>query len=184
MAANHVDERSFPNPYPDFVNFQNESKRLKLDDTAFKENLAKVKAKLIQTLMDEGLGDSSDVSVYTGSSGIAVLLRKLDWDPERVLAILDKAKVESHRKKRVTFLCGEAGPLAILGSVKKSDAEVKSLLNILPSVTDLRSDLPDEMLYGRSGYLYSLLYVRRHFPDSKLTCSKYKMCFKYSYYTV
>ena len=32
---------------------------------------------------------------------------------------------------------------------------------MLPQVVNLNSDLPDEILYGRTGYLYSLLYINK-----------------------
>jgi len=32
---------------------------------------------------------------------------------------------------------------------------------MLPQVLDLRSDLPDEILYGRTGYLFALLHLNR-----------------------
>jgi len=45
------------------------------------------------------------------------------------------------------------------------------LKKMLPQVLDLRSDLPDEILYGRTGYLFALLYLNkclgRNTVDSK-----------------
>lgn len=32
---------------------------------------------------------------------------------------------------------------------------------MLPQVLDVRSDLPDEILYGRTGYLFALLYLNK-----------------------
>jgi hypothetical protein len=32
---------------------------------------------------------------------------------------------------------------------------------MLPQVLNLSSDLPDEILYGRTGYLFALLYVNK-----------------------
>jgi len=32
----------------------------------------------------------------------------------------------------------------------------------LQSVTDLSTELPNELLYGRVGYLYAQLYVNKH----------------------
>jgi hypothetical protein len=35
------------------------------------------------------------------------------------------------------------------------------LKKMLPQVLDVRSDLPDEILYGRTGYLFALLYLNK-----------------------
>ena len=35
------------------------------------------------------------------------------------------------------------------------------LKKMLPQVLDRRSDLPDEILYGRTGYLFALLYLNK-----------------------
>jgi hypothetical protein len=33
---------------------------------------------------------------------------------------------------------------------------------MLPQVLNLSSDLPDEVLYGRTGYLFALLYLHKY----------------------
>lgn len=40
------------------------------------------------------------------------------------------------------------------------------LENLHENVINLKSDIPDEVLYGRAGYLSSVLFVRKHIaPD-------------------
>ncbi|XP_023339953.1 lanC-like protein 2 isoform X2 [Eurytemora carolleeae] len=79
--------------------------------------------------------------------------------------IIDKC-LGTLKGKRVTFLCGNAGPLAlaaviysVLGEQKKSQKYLNYLLEMVGLVDN--QELPDEMLYGRSGYLFSLLFVRK-----------------------
>ncbi|CAG2056227.1 unnamed protein product, partial [Timema podura] len=36
------------------------------------------------------------------------------------------------------------------------------VVSLVPEVSNLKSDLPDEILYGRAGYLYNLLYLNKH----------------------
>lgn len=36
---------------------------------------------------------------------------------------------------------------------------------------DPSSELPNEYLYGRAGYLYALLYVNKHIHPSPIDCS-------------
>nr|CAD7262936.1 unnamed protein product [Timema shepardi] len=41
------------------------------------------------------------------------------------------------------------------------------VVSLVPEISNLRSDLPDEILYGRAGYLYNLLYLNKHIgPDT------------------
>jgi hypothetical protein len=72
------------------------------------------------------------------------------------------------KKKRHSFLCGDAGPLAIgavidykLGS-KSYWQCVEGIKSMEDDVLDVNSDLPNEYLYGRAGYLYAVLYVNKH----------------------
>ncbi|XP_018560773.1 lanC-like protein 2 [Anoplophora glabripennis] len=114
--------------------------------------------------------DYNDYSVYTGTSGIALL--KLRKDPDNV-EILHEAKnllsLNRLRNRRHTFLCGDAGPLSIgivvnhkLGNneeVKQLAARLKSLEK---DVLHVHSDLPNEYLYGRAGYLFAILYANKN----------------------
>lgn len=114
--------------------------------------------------------DNKDTSVYTGTSGIALL--KLLKNPHDVANLEEAKRLLSLRKlksRKHSFLCGDAGPLAIgaviayrLGKLE----EVRELVTKLTSMSDLainyKSDLPNEYLYGRAGYLFALLYVNKN----------------------
>lgn len=73
--------------------------------------------------------------------------------------------------RRSTFLCGAPGPLALaailhklLDEPAKSDPYIHQLQCLY---TDNRAgfrELPSELLYGHSGYLYALLLVNTHMP--------------------
>ena len=69
--------------------------------------------------------------------------------------------------KRVSFACGDAGPLAVaavaynkLGQDKESQECITCLQGLIRLV--LNPDCCDEFLYGRVGYLFSLLFVQHH----------------------
>lgn len=92
------------------------------------------------------------------------------------------------RNKRHTFLCGDAGPLSIgiivnhkMGNTKEMKQLVTRylfvylfvlifLINILyyrlksldKDVLNVLSDLPNEYLYGRAGYLFAILYANKN----------------------
>ncbi|CAH7145925.1 Lancl2 [Phodopus roborovskii] len=123
--------------------------------------------------MEEGLktADPHDCSAYTGWTGIALLylqLYRVTGDQTYLLRSLDYVKrtLRNLSGRRVTFLCGDAGPLAV-GAViyhkLKSECEsqecITKLLQMHRTVVCQESELPDELLYGRAGYLYALLYL-------------------------
>ena len=124
-----------------------------------------------------------DITVYTGIGGIIMLYLKIAEEGEEVLHLKEKAmqylsvaceneKYKTKLSSRPTFLCGLAGPLAIyvVNSANRQDSKllneidpvkcVKTLLQVLPAITTDDSELPNEILYGRSGYLYALLYIK------------------------
>ncbi|XP_041365618.1 lanC-like protein 2 isoform X2 [Gigantopelta aegis] len=76
------------------------------------------------------------------------------------------------KNRKMSFLCGDAGPLA-LGAVIYSrlgkNKESKDCLSRLEGLQHKLEDdsLPDELLFGRVGYLFSLLFVQKQLgPDA------------------
>ena len=72
---------------------------------------------------------------------------------------------------RSTFLCGAGGPFAVgalvysqLGDNGKAGDCVSKLLQLFTEQKSAFAKLPSELLFGHSGYLYSLLLVRAHLP--------------------
>lgn len=113
--------------------------------------------------------DEGDFSVYTGKAGLALLYLKLGKIDKAEQLILKCEK--KLRQKRVTFLEGDSGVLAIaavvmekMGKTSERDVRVKKVVEMADQmdVLNTKSDLPDELLYGRSGYLFSLIYLRHH----------------------
>ncbi|GLG95310.1 LanC-like protein 3 homolog [Gryllus bimaculatus] len=115
-----------------------------------------------------------DYSVYTGTSGIAFLyflmamkLKKPEYY-KKSLKILENT-FPRLKNRRVSFLTGDSGPLALgsvmydrLGMPEESLRCAHRVKEILPTIVSLNSDLPDEILYGRAGYLYSLLFMNKY----------------------
>ncbi|KAG5850929.1 hypothetical protein ANANG_G00087600 [Anguilla anguilla] len=184
-SDSEMEERAFNNPFPDWdqgacttSNSGTDSDcndpfdgNGKISEAFQKKVQSKIKDLLLQ--MEEGLktADPHDFSTYTGWTGIALLylqLHRVTEDPSHLQRALDYVKrtLRNLNGRRVTFLCGDAGPLAV-GAVAyhklKSDAEsqdcLAKLLQLQRSVVSSDSELPDELLYGRAGYLYALLYV-------------------------
>ena len=87
------------------------------------------------------------------------------------ISLLEKAKKMEYKKGeksksvRISFLCGMSGPLALLAVFKKSEQDLKQLLKLEDIYLRTMPHMPDELLYGRVGYLYALLYVKEAFPE-------------------
>ncbi|OXB59045.1 hypothetical protein ASZ78_006956 [Callipepla squamata] len=178
-----MEERAFANPYPDYQPqgaSAAEAQRDRALPPAEEEPLpfgadGKVSAqftKRIQTKikdllqqMEEGLktADPHDCSAYTGWTGIALLylqLYRVTKNQSHLQRSLDYVKriLRNLNGRRVTFLCGDAGPLAVGAVVYhklKNDSESKEcvarLLQLQRTVTSTDAELPDELLYGRAG---------------------------------
>lgn len=190
-SSSHDTDRYFPNPYLDYEEFCETVPQHKWfigddDDFTkeFREKIISFRNSTYQRLLREldTTPPTSDKSIYTGSSGVAMLNLKLalapgipdDGSNMRTMAInllngaRKEAKASLSAKSRVTFLTGESGPLALLAvahhhsSVDITLTYVERLLKITPFVADIDSELPDELLYGRAGFLFSLLFTRKH----------------------
>jgi lantibiotic modifying enzyme len=129
---------------------------------------------------------SKDNSVYIGAGGNAYLNWKLhrffkrEGDEEKsyehLLRALESVNTalllihRDHKGKGCSFYMGSPGiyTLAtILYNIYEEPASTEKYLNkLLGFLPDsLLSDTPDELLYGRAGYLSCLLMVKRHIPD-------------------
>ncbi|KAJ3643298.1 hypothetical protein Zmor_026020 [Zophobas morio] len=113
--------------------------------------------------------DFNDYSVYTGTAGIALLkLKKDDQSKQNLQEAKELLSLHRLRKKRHTFLCGDTGPLAIAAVIdyklgnKTYMQCVQSIRAMEEDVLNINSDLANEYLYGRAGYLFAVLYVNKH----------------------
>lgn len=181
-----MEERCFPNPYPDWDHGAPSSTSASdpLPDEPFdaegKVSAAfqkKVQNKIKDLLqqMEEGLktADPHDFSTYTGWTGIALLylqLHRVSQEASHLQRALDYVKrtMRILNGRRVTFLCGDAGPLAVgavvhhrLQKVSEMQECLSRLLQLQRAALSHDSDVPDELLYGRAGFLYALLYVNK-----------------------
>lgn len=90
---------------------------------------------------------------------------------ERASAILEEL-CKHLSGRRVTFLCGAAGPLAVnavvqhkLGQEDKSKRLITKLKELF-AIVKADPSMPSELLYGHVGYLYALLFVNKFIPGS------------------
>ncbi|WCJ30694.1 Glutathione S-transferase LANCL1 [Euphorbia peplus] len=111
-----------------------------------------------------------DFTLYSGTLGTAFLLFKSYQvtdnknDLLMCLEIIKACDSASASSRDVTFICGRGGVCA-LGAVAAKYANDKALhdyyLDQFGQV-NLSRNHPDEVLYGRSGYLWACLFLNKH----------------------
>lgn len=181
-----TEKREFDNPFNDRVEQKllgDDGKILQPFQGQLKENIQKHLLKLESGLRET---DQSDYTIYTGTTGIALFYFHLsitlysddsnqqDELRKKALTILKDA-LRRLKGKRVSFLCGDAGVYAVaavlyskVGEAEKSEKYVEKLCSLCSEVVSDES-LSDELLYGRAGYLYSLLFVKNHLGDETVS---------------
>ncbi|XP_017775526.1 PREDICTED: lanC-like protein 2 [Nicrophorus vespilloides] len=172
VSIHKIKKKFFPNPFPNFstenakdVIFGDTVRDNSIIKTSIEEKWCKTKDRIRHELKH------NDLTVYTGTAGIALLyLRKAPNDLENLKEVRSFLKTNSIKsKRRLTFLCGDGGPLTIgavvchrLGEQNECKCLIKSLLSLKADAINSKSDLPSEYMYGRTGYLYCLLYLNKH----------------------
>ena len=138
-----------------------------IDDEELKSHIRRTKEELFTWILNEGITASkTDPSIYTGISGIALVVNKLGQN-DLAISLLKEAKKMNQKKGRISFLCGISGPLALSAVFTNSTQDLDELLKLEDKYLSL-PDMPDELLYGRVGYLYALLYVKKAFPNHQV----------------
>ncbi|XP_067211178.1 lanC-like protein 2 isoform X2 [Linepithema humile] len=126
--------------------------------------------------------NSDDYSVYTGLAGIAYTLHHYGRYNDSIYIqtateLLEKctkhAKIKSRPK--ITFLTGVIGPFALTavilhsqGKTEEAKEVILKLKSLSTYVLDEHSDIPNELLYGRAGYLSALLYVNANISPAPI----------------
>ncbi|XP_026218941.1 glutathione S-transferase LANCL1 [Anabas testudineus] len=179
-----MDTRALKNPYPDYDGSPASTQALfdfqgKLT-SEFAQRLS-CKVSELLAVMENGLksADPRDCTTYTGWAGIALLYLHLH-NVFKESSFLQRAlEYVSHslkcltRRHDVTFLCGDAGPLAVAAVVyyrlqrgQETDECINRLLQYHQAV--VTGGLPDELLYGRMGYLYSLIFINQQLGHDRI----------------
>ncbi|KAI4498197.1 hypothetical protein M0802_006683 [Mischocyttarus mexicanus] len=186
--------RNYKNPFQDYTNsssidiLKHEEntviiKCLNLIADNFKVLLTENTKKLLQKL-EEHKNDwtyNDDHSIYTGTAGIANMFQLYaDYFNEpayhsKAIELLKTCINKFQWRKEITYLTGLSGPLA-LGAVLfhkhgyKDDSKnaISKLISLSSHVVNEHDKVCDELLYGRAGYLFSLLYVNSNISSSPI----------------
>ncbi|RZF38543.1 hypothetical protein LSTR_LSTR006138 [Laodelphax striatellus] len=164
-------QKPFTNDYEDYSG--NDLKGDKIEPDVLTKQETKITELINLILRSTKLKSTGgDVSVYTGKAGIALTLfmihNKLGvghYREEAIQYIDDCLKNAS--KRRHSFLNGDAGVYAV-GAFIYNTTRHTYAMGLLEKLTAKHeevcksSDIPDEILYGRAGYLYALLFVKKY----------------------
>ncbi|UYV64097.1 LANCL1 [Cordylochernes scorpioides] len=175
--------RAFENPYSDYDDtvkyYNNITKRLvKKCEHQIKSLITDQLLWKLEMDMESHL-DWKDQTVYSGTAGIAMMYMHLAniFDQQDYLdkaALLLQNPDQSYNSRKISFLSGVSGTRAVSivlnhkrNMFESAEPQVKLLEEIGNKVL-LDPDLPDELMTGRAGYLYSLLFVNRSVPVSEI----------------
>ncbi|KAI0500016.1 hypothetical protein KFK09_018224 [Dendrobium nobile] len=180
-------DRFFPNDMPDFVQ---ETEITASDSTLHKllslpypkaaERLLRAGLDLSETVVKEtGIRYAShakDPTLYTGSLGTAFLLLKKyrvtnnRSDLDLCRDIIKACDSASRGSRHVTFICGRAGVCALGAVVAKQLGDRKLLDYYLRSFKEitLPVGVPNELLYGRAGYLWACSFLNKHIGEGTI----------------
>ncbi|KAI3473831.1 hypothetical protein Pfo_027988 [Paulownia fortunei] len=148
---------------------------LSLPYSTLSQQLQRAALDLKETIVVETWGLTGqhveDFTLYSGTLGTAVLLFKSFQvtrnknDLSLCLEIVKACDSSSTQSRDGTFICGRAGVCALGAVVAKYMGDDRMLHYYLAQFKEIKlsGDHPDELLYGRAGYLWTCLFLNKHF---------------------
>ncbi|KAI3905333.1 hypothetical protein MKX01_040024 [Papaver californicum] len=175
-------DRFFTNEMPDFIEetsniaetTENSLRLLSLPHSSLSEKLKEKAFGLKETIVKETWGHGGrrvqDFTLYTGSLGIAYLLFKSYQvtnnknDLTLCSEIVQDCDTSSKTSRHVTFLCGRAGVCALGAVAAKHSGDERLLNHYLTQFQAIKlpRDVPNELLYGRAGFLWACSFLNKH----------------------
>ncbi|KEH24852.1 G protein coupled receptor [Medicago truncatula] len=120
-----------------------------------------------------------DFTLYCGLLGTAFLLLKSYHvtcntnDLALCSQIVKSCDAASLSSRDVTFICGRAGVCALGAVAAKHAGDDESLRYYLAQFQQIKlpKDLPDELLYGKGGFLWACLFLNKHLGQGTVPSS-------------
>ncbi|XP_052206420.1 lanC-like protein GCL2 isoform X2 [Diospyros lotus] len=117
-----------------------------------------------------------DFTLYSGTLGTAFLLLKSYQltrnrnDLNLCSEIVKACYSASFQSRDVTFICGRAGVCALGAVAAKHLGDHELLSYYLAQFKEIKlpKDLPDELLYGRAGFLWACLFLNKFIGDETI----------------
>ncbi|XP_024016032.1 lanC-like protein GCL2 isoform X2 [Eutrema salsugineum] len=174
-------DRFFDNVMPDFVR-ETESEAggdsltnlLAMPYSSLSQLLKRSALDLKETVVMETWGFSGqlvqDFTLYSGALGAAFLLFRAYQvtgnanDLSLCLQIVKACDAASASSGDVTFICGRTGVFGLGAAAAKRSGDQELLNYYLAQFRQIRlsSEIPNELLYGRVGYLWACLFVNKY----------------------
>ncbi|KAJ1294975.1 hypothetical protein BS78_01G187900 [Paspalum vaginatum] len=195
LRGESMADRSFPNDFPDFVaeteppggdgegHRPTELRALlslpynRLSDR-FVRAARRLKDKVVEETWVKAGRQVTDYTLYTGALGTALLLFKSfqvtgDRRDLALAADIVRACDEASRglpRRFLTFICGRAGVCALGAVIAKHCDDQLSLTQYLGSFDEITitEKVPNELLYGRAGYLWACLFLNKHLSEKTI----------------
>ncbi|KAB8113182.1 hypothetical protein EE612_052114 [Oryza sativa] len=177
-------DRYFPNDLPDFVAEAPDGGRglLSLPYSSLSERLLRaalrIKDKVVEETWARARRQVTDYTLYTGALGTALLLFKsFQVTGNRAdLALAGDIVKECDAASRglprrfLTFICGRAGVCALGAVIAKHCNDQLLLTHYLSSFDEIivTEKVPNELLYGRAGYLWACLFLNTHLGEKTI----------------
>ncbi|XP_022140440.1 lanC-like protein GCL2 [Momordica charantia] len=176
-------DRFFPNSMPDFVpetaaavesSGDSFLKDLSMPYPIISERFKRAALDLKEAIVLETWGVTGqrvrDFTLYSGALGTALLLLKAHEvtsnhiDLSLCAQIVKACDQASSMSTDVTFICGRAGICAIGAVAAKRAGDEQLLSYYLGEFNEIKlpSNLPDELLYGRVGFLWACLFLNKY----------------------
>ncbi|KAL5581801.1 hypothetical protein UlMin_014243 [Ulmus minor] len=147
------------------------------------EHFKRAALDLKETIVVETRGGTGqrvhDFTLYSGALGTAFLLfrayqvNKNRSDLALCFQIVNACDSASSGSGDVSFICGRAGVCALGAVIAKYGGDDHSLTYYLSRFKEIKlpRNLPDELLYGRVGFLWSCLFLNKHVGEGTIPSS-------------
>lgn len=188
-------DRFFPNVMPDFVaetpasvaeqrpDMDSFLKLLSMPYLPLSEHFKRAALDLKENIAIQTWGATGqrvhDFTLYAGTLGTAFLLFRAfqvtnnSNDLTLCSQIVKACDSASLGSRDVTFICGRASVCALGAVAAKYAGDERSLSYYLAKFKEIRlpRSVPDELLYGRAGYLWACLFLNKHMGEGTIPSS-------------
>ncbi|KAI3466131.1 hypothetical protein Pfo_022794 [Paulownia fortunei] len=187
-------DRFFPNEMPDYIPetqpvepvaaSDSLAKLLHLPYKTLSEWLKEAALDLKDTVVKETCVAKGkrvgDYTLYTGALGTAFLLFKAYQvtghknDLALCSDIIKACDTASRGSGRVTFICGQAGVYALGAVVAHHNGDEQLCDRYITQFKEIKlsKDLPDELLYGRAGFLWACSFLNKNIGKNTISSTR------------